>query len=95
MGGLQPMTAFRDLCAAMNLPHTCDDAWGGDIIAAACAHIGATVKPSLLEASGSLLCVSKAITTSKTGSASKADTSHAPWVLGWASFQTRARSAPR
>lgn len=49
IGGLQPMTTFRDVCAAMNLPHTCDDAWGGDIIAAACTHIGATVRPSLME----------------------------------------------
>jgi L-alanine-DL-glutamate epimerase-like enolase superfamily enzyme len=47
IGGLQPMTAFRDICDAINLPHTCDDAWGGDIIAAACLQIGATVRPSL------------------------------------------------
>ncbi|RBW58732.1 mandelate racemase/muconate lactonizing enzyme family protein [Ruegeria sp. A3M17] len=49
IGGLQPMRAFRDLCDACNLPHTCDDSWGGDIIAAACTHIGATVRPDLLE----------------------------------------------
>ena len=49
IGGLQPMRAFRDVCAARNLPHTCDDSWGGDIIAAACTHIGATVAPELLE----------------------------------------------
>ena len=49
IGGLQPMMAFRDVCDALNLPHTCDDAWGGDIIAAACTHIGATVRPSLNE----------------------------------------------
>lgn len=48
-GGLHPMRALRDLCAARNLPHTCDDSWGGDLIAAACAHIGATVSPALLE----------------------------------------------
>ena len=30
-------------------PHTCDHAWGGDIIAAARTHIGATVAPRLLE----------------------------------------------
>jgi L-alanine-DL-glutamate epimerase-like enolase superfamily enzyme len=39
----------RDICAARSLPHTCDDTWGGDIIAAACAHVGATVPPRLLE----------------------------------------------
>lgn len=49
IGGLHPMRSFRDLCAARNLPHTCDDAWGGDIIAAACTHIGATVAPPLME----------------------------------------------
>ena len=31
------------------MSHTCDDAWGGDIIAAACTHIGATVHPRLME----------------------------------------------
>jgi len=49
IGGLHPMTTFRDICEARNLPHTCDDSWGGDIIVAACTHIGATVKPNLLE----------------------------------------------
>jgi L-alanine-DL-glutamate epimerase-like enolase superfamily enzyme len=49
IGGLQPMTIFRDICDSRNLPHTCDDSWGGDIIAAACTHIGATVQPRLLE----------------------------------------------
>ncbi|MCP5089145.1 MAG: mandelate racemase/muconate lactonizing enzyme family protein [Rhodobacteraceae bacterium] len=49
VGGLQRMTTVRDICAARNLPHTCDDAWGGDIAAAAQAHIGATVDPRLLE----------------------------------------------
>lgn len=49
IGGLQNMRAFRDICEARNLPHTCDDSWGGDIIAAACAQVGATVKPQLSE----------------------------------------------
>jgi len=49
IGGLQQMRAFRDLCAARNLPHTCDDAWGGDIIAAACTHIASTVAPERME----------------------------------------------
>ncbi|MEM9715913.1 MAG: enolase C-terminal domain-like protein, partial [Pseudomonadota bacterium] len=49
ISGLQKMAAFRDICASRNLPHTCDDSWGGDIIAAACTHIGATVNPKLLE----------------------------------------------
>lgn len=49
IGGLQAMSTFRGICEAHNLPHTCDDSWGGDIIAAACTHIGATVTPRLLE----------------------------------------------
>lgn len=49
IGGLHPMRAFRDVCAARRLPHSCDDSWGGDIIAAACTHIGATVSPVLME----------------------------------------------
>lgn len=48
-GGLQAMTTIRDICEARSLPHTCDDSWGGDIIAAACAHVGATVNPRLNE----------------------------------------------
>ncbi len=49
MGGLTPMRDFRAICETRSLPHTCDDSWGGDIIAAACAHIAATVRPKLLE----------------------------------------------
>ncbi|QGX97094.1 mandelate racemase [Roseovarius faecimaris] len=49
IGGLHPMTTLRDICAARALPHTCDDSWGGDIIAAACTHVGATVSPHLLD----------------------------------------------
>lgn len=49
IGGLSAMATFRDICEARTLPHSCDDAWGGDIIAAACTHIGATVQPRLNE----------------------------------------------
>ena len=49
IGGLQPMQTFRNICEARSLPHTCDDAWGGDIIAAACTHMGATVQSQLFE----------------------------------------------
>ncbi|MDW4548917.1 mandelate racemase/muconate lactonizing enzyme family protein [Defluviimonas sp. D31] len=49
IGGLSAMATFRDICEARSMPHTCDDAWGGDIIAAACTHIGATVLPRLCE----------------------------------------------
>ncbi|TPJ72773.1 mandelate racemase/muconate lactonizing enzyme family protein [Mesorhizobium sp. B2-6-2] len=49
LGGLTKMTAVRDLCAIRSLPHSCDDAWGGDIIAAACVHLAATVEPRRME----------------------------------------------
>lgn len=48
-GGISAMPALRDVCAARSLPHTVDDAWGGDIIAAACVHVAATVMPDRLE----------------------------------------------
>ena len=43
LGGLGNIATVRDLCESRSMPHTCDDTWGGDIIAAACVHIGATV----------------------------------------------------
>ncbi len=49
MGGLSAMTTMRDMLAARNLPHTCDDSWGSDIIAAACVHMAATVLPAQLD----------------------------------------------
>jgi 4-hydroxyproline betaine 2-epimerase len=49
LGGLGAMAAVRDICESRSMPHTCDDNWGSDIIAAACVHIGATVQPRLLE----------------------------------------------
>ena len=49
LGGLNVMATVRDICAVRSMPHSCDDSSGGDIIAAACVHIGATVKPELLE----------------------------------------------
>jgi L-alanine-DL-glutamate epimerase-like enolase superfamily enzyme len=49
IGGLHPMSVVRDVCEAYSTPHTSDDSWGGDIIAAACTHLGATVRPALNE----------------------------------------------
>ncbi|MEI9403746.1 mandelate racemase/muconate lactonizing enzyme family protein [Mesorhizobium argentiipisi] len=49
LGGLTKMTTVRDLCTIRSLPHSCDDAWGGDIIAAACVHLAATVEPRRME----------------------------------------------
>ncbi|WP_280953219.1 enolase C-terminal domain-like protein [Rhizobium sp. L43] len=51
VGGISAMRTVRDICEARNLPHTVDDNWGGDIIAAACVHVGATVAPRLFEGS--------------------------------------------
>lgn len=50
MGGLSAMRTIRDICRARRLPHTVEDSWGGDIAAAACVHLAATVEPTLLEA---------------------------------------------
>ena len=49
LGGLTNMRTVREICQARSLPHTCDDSWGGDIIAAACVHMGATVTQNLSE----------------------------------------------
>jgi len=50
LGGLGVMTTVRDICSERSMPHTCEDTWGGDIVAAAVLHIAATVEPRLLEA---------------------------------------------
>jgi L-alanine-DL-glutamate epimerase-like enolase superfamily enzyme len=50
VGGLNAMATMRDICEARGLPHTCEDSWGGDILSAAILHMGATVKPAMLEA---------------------------------------------
>lgn len=49
VGGIRPMSLVRDMCHIRSMPHTCDDAWGGDILVAACVHVAATVQPRLLE----------------------------------------------
>lgn len=48
LGGLTKAAQARDLCALRSLPHSCDDAWGGDVIAAACVYLAAAVEPRLL-----------------------------------------------
>jgi L-alanine-DL-glutamate epimerase-like enolase superfamily enzyme len=48
-GGISGLARVRDICKARHMPHTCDDAWGGDILAAACLQVGATVDPRLNE----------------------------------------------
>lgn len=49
LGGLHAFATVRDICNTRSLPHSCDDTSGGDIIASACVHAGATVAPELLE----------------------------------------------
>jgi len=49
VGGLSAMRTIRDVCRTVRLPITCDDSWGGDVAAAACLHIAATVEPRLLD----------------------------------------------
>lgn len=73
------MATFRDICEARALAHTCDDAWGGDIIAA-------TVQPRL---------TSTAIATRITASPSKAAISRCHRRRGLASRPTQACSARR
>ena len=47
LGGLTSLRGVRDLCMAARVPMSSDDAWGGDIIAAACVALGATLDPQL------------------------------------------------
>ena len=47
VGGLTAMRTIRDMAAARGAMLSVDDGWGGDIIAAACVHMGATVEPRL------------------------------------------------
>lgn len=51
LGGLSSFAKARDICEARHMPITCDDSFGGDIIAAACVHGGATVRPDLFAGS--------------------------------------------
>ena len=50
LGGVNPFVTVRDLCEIRSLPHTCEDTWGGDIVAAACVQVAATIDPKLMEA---------------------------------------------
>ena len=49
IGGLTPLRLVRDLCAEHGVPLTIDDTWGGDLTAAATAHLGATVPDPVME----------------------------------------------
>ena len=62
-GWAGPMAAARDICRAAGLRHTCDDSWGGDIVAAACVQVAASVAPEQLDGSGSPSRISRATMT--------------------------------
>ena len=47
LGGITAMRTAREICKAARRPFSSDDTWGGDIIAAACTHLGATMEPEL------------------------------------------------
>ena len=46
VGGLTKMRKIRDLCAALGIPHSCTDSWGGDIVTAAMVQLGASTPES-------------------------------------------------
>ena len=54
VGGITPMLGVRDMAVAKGVKLSVDDSWGGDIIAAACAHVGSTVPPKLFR--GTWIC---------------------------------------
>ena len=45
VGGISPMRSIIDLCQAYQRPISCDDSWGGDLVAASCVHLSAVVSP--------------------------------------------------
>jgi L-alanine-DL-glutamate epimerase-like enolase superfamily enzyme len=47
-GGLARARVARDHCAALGLPMTVEDVWGGDLVGAACAHLAASTPPEAL-----------------------------------------------
>ena len=47
-GGLARARVARDYCAALGLPMTVEDVWGGDLVGAACAHLAASTPPEAL-----------------------------------------------
>src|SRR5699024_4168601 len=49
VGGLRRMALVRHICQIRSVPHTTEDSWGGDIIAAACVQAAGTVSPALHE----------------------------------------------
>jgi len=82
IGGLQAMTTVRDICEARSMPHTCDDAWGGDIIAL-------RWRRGCWKAYGSPGPTSRVISTPRTAFGSRAATSSCPNDQDWALYRSK------
>lgn len=63
IGGLFRAKQAVDLCASLEMPMIIDDAWGGDVVTAASAHLASTVPDRLHFATTDL----NAYNTVKTG----------------------------
>jgi L-alanine-DL-glutamate epimerase-like enolase superfamily enzyme len=48
MGGLTKARFGRDFCAVAGIPMCVEDVWGGDVVAAALAHLAASTPPDAL-----------------------------------------------
>ena len=48
LGGLTKTAQARDLCVSLGIAMTIEDAWGGDIVTAAIAHLAHSTPPELL-----------------------------------------------
>jgi L-alanine-DL-glutamate epimerase-like enolase superfamily enzyme len=47
VGGIGAMRSIIDICQAQFKPLSCDDSWGGDLVAAACVHLASIVELNL------------------------------------------------
>ena len=76
VGGLSAMATVRDMAAARRIPHTVDDTWGGDILAASCVHMAASCLPSQHEGTW----ISEPYTTSAYAMKTAPITNHDGWI---------------
>lgn len=76
VGGLTPMATVRDMAAARRIPHTVDDTWGGDILAASCVHMAASCLPTQHEGTW----ISEPYTSSSYAVISDPITNHDGWI---------------
>lgn len=76
VGGLTPMRTVRDMAAARSIPHTVDDTWGGDILAASCVHMAASCLPTQHEGTW----ISEPYTSDGYETITPALTNHDGWI---------------